>query len=164
MNTAHLGTYFSGWIGRFTGGYDLGFGPWPYEIKRNNDISFFFFFFSGGGGGGTLKAKPKGTKTRFWGPLERTQPIPSLVVGFLLVSRRFPIRGLKLILRDYHLGVLFQATPHMLGIQFGVPTVKETPIVDSTEKVPFIKGSLPFTKDTRCIPETSQSRSLAHHA
>ena len=29
--TTHFRTYFSGWIGMFTGGYDLAFDPWPHS-------------------------------------------------------------------------------------------------------------------------------------
>ena len=30
--TTHFRTYFSGWIGMFTGGYDLDFDPWPCDL------------------------------------------------------------------------------------------------------------------------------------
>ena len=31
VGAPHFRTYFSGWIGMFTGGYNLGFDPWPFE-------------------------------------------------------------------------------------------------------------------------------------
>ena len=35
---------FSGWIGMFTGGYDLGFDPWPNKLKTGVDLGFEAFF------------------------------------------------------------------------------------------------------------------------
>ena len=37
--TTHFRTYFSGWIGMFTGGYDLDFDPWPCQTWSTQPFS-----------------------------------------------------------------------------------------------------------------------------